>query len=376
MRLTLQDIYNSRIPQAIGACAPDPRIIAIVNEAQERLLTKGIWWSTYAKYRMAAYDSMITMPPQLATIESIALNHQPIQIHDLWFEFLDNGFGTRTPSQLGTAGGTTLGGKTGCYGIPEANFRGNFPTFRDLTPNSDAKKIIIVCDLLADITATSTVTVTVLGYDQNGNWVRTIQNGLYTDGEVIALAQSPGTTSVNYFSSITDIQFSAARSGQCWLYELDTVTSVQTLTGWYQWYETRPSYGRWLIPSIGTPTGSCVPPANAPQTWTQGEIPAPSTSCNPALIEVIGKKAFIPVSIPTDYLIIDCIPALKFMCQAVKKEEDAVSSSDLQEAMGFETKAVAEMDDQLDHYLGSGRRIGMNIQGSNLADACPIPTFM
>jgi hypothetical protein len=372
MRITLQDIYNSRIPQAIGACAPDPRIIAIVNEAQQRLLTKGLFWGTCGKYRMAAYGSEIAMPPELATIESMAINHQPVPVHDFWFEFLDNGFGTRSPNTVGTAGGPAIGGVCGVLGIHEADFRGNFPTFRSFTVTTDALKIVLQCDLAADVGTT----VTVLGYDANGNWIRTLQNSVYADGEVIALAQGAGTTSVNTFSRVTDIQFSAPRNGQCWLYELDTVTSVKILSGWYQWYETRPSYGRWLLPSVFTAPSGCTPPAASAQTWTTGPLPQPSTSCTPSLIEVIGKKAYIPVALPSDYLIISNIPALKFMCQAVKKEEDAVSTSDLQEAQGFEAKAIQELDDELDHYLGSGRRMGLNVQGSNMADGCPVETYM
>lgn len=371
-RLTLSDVYASRIPAALGVCAPDARLTQWVNEAQQRLLSKGLWWGTYGKYRIAAYDSILAMPPELATIESVAINHVPVPAHDLWFEFLDNGFGTRAPGSVGSAAGTSLGGATGAYGIPEANFRGNFPTFRDLTPNSNNKSLVAVCDLVADVG----LTMTVLGYDQNGNWVRTLQNSVYADGEVMALAQSPGTTSANYFSRITDVQFSAQRAGQCWLYEKDTTTNISSLTGWYQWWEMRPAYGRWLFPSIRPATGACVPPGNAAQAWTQGEIPAVGASCNPSLVEVTGKKAFIPVLLPADYLVIGNLPALKFMCQAVKKEEDAVSQTDLAEAIGFETKAVAEMDDELDMYLGSGRRIGLNIQGTLNAGGEPIPAFM
>ena len=359
----------------MGLCAPDPRIAAYVNEAQQRLLSKGLWWGVCGKWKLAAYGGEITMPPQLSTIESVAINHVPISVHDFWFEFLTNGFGTRSASEVGTAAGSSLGGACGVYGIPEANFRGNFPTFRNLTPNTNAKKLILMCDLASDVGST----VTILGYDNNGNWIRTLQNNVYADGEVISLTQSPGTTSVNNFSNITDIQFAAPRSGQCWLYEQDTVTGVKTLTGWYQYFETAPSYGRWLFPSIFSPssTSGVTPPANWQQTWTQGGIPNPTaTTYIPSLVEVIGKKAFIPVSLPTDYLILGCMPAIKFMCQAIKKEEDGVSTADLQEAQGFETLAIKELDDELDSNLGSGRRVGLNIQGSSMADGCPIEIFV
>jgi hypothetical protein len=374
-RLTLNDIYNSRLPQAMGLCAPDTRIASYVNEAQQRLLSKGLWWGTCGKWKLAAYGGEITMPPQLATIESVAINHVPISVHDFWFEFLQNGVGTRSASEVGTSAGSSLGGATGVYGIPEANFRGNFPTFRNLTPNTNAKKLILMCDLAADVGST----VTVLGYDNNENWIRTLQGTSYVDGEVISLSQTPGTTSVNNFSNITDIQFAAPRSGQCWLYENDTVTGVKTLSGLYQWFEANPSYGRWLIPSIFQPssTSGVTPPAGWQQTWTQGGIPNPTpTTYIPSLVEVMGKKAFIPVSLPTDYLILGCMPAIKNECVAVKKLEDAVSSQDVQEAMAFETLAIKELDDELDSQLGSGRRVGLTISGSSVVDGCPIESFM
>jgi hypothetical protein len=375
MRLTLADIYSSRLPQALGLCAPDTRIAAYVNEAQQRLLTKGLWIDSYAKYRMAAYGSCLTMPPQLLTIESVAVNRVPIPYHDMWFEYLSNGFGIRSRNEVGS--GAILGGVTGVYGIPEANYRGSFPTFRDLTPNTNAKKLVVICDLAVDVTAI--ITMTVLGYDNNGNWIRTLQNGVYADGEVIALAQTPGTTSVNNFSNITGIQFSAQRSGQCWLYENDTVTSVTTLTGLYQWYESNPSYGRWLFPSLFSPssTSNITPPAGWQQTWTTGEVVNPNpTTYMPSLVEVIGKKAFIPAVLPTDYLIIGCLPALKLMCQSLKKQEDGVSSADVGEAMAFQTMAVKELDDELDAALGSGRKIGLTIQGSSMADGVGVETFL
>ena len=374
--LTLNDVYNSRIPAALGLCAPDARIAAYVNEAQQRAMMKGLWFGTVAKFRIAAYDGILTMPPVLDTIESVAINHVPVQYHDLLYEFLEYGFGTRSRDQVGTNAGSSLAGTTGVCGLPEANYRGSFPTFRDLTLNSNAKKVVAVCDLAADVTAA--VKMTVLGYDANGNWIRTLQGAAYADGEVIALAQSPGTTSVNTFSSITGIQFSSQRSGQCWLYELDTVTNIQTLTGWYQWFETNPSYGRWLFPSIAADPATFSTPNGWQQKWTQAQIPAPASGATfvPTLVEVIGKRAFIPVSLPSDYLLIQNIPALKLMCQSLKKQEDGVSQADLGEAVGYSTMAIKELDDQLDTMLGSGRRIGLTVTGSGGPDGTPIETFV
>ena len=146
-RLTLADAQSSRIAPAIGMVPTLPKFIAQVNEAQERLLHKGLWWGTYGKFRLAAYNNTVTLPPCLATIETVAVNHWPVQLHDMWFEFIEHGFGTRALDSVGSAGGSALSGGNGMRGMAEANLMGNFPVFRDFTVNANSKKVVMVCDL-------------------------------------------------------------------------------------------------------------------------------------------------------------------------------------------------------------------------------------
>jgi len=369
-RLTLNDILTSRIPPALGLAPTDAKLVQWLNEAQERLLTKGKWWGTYGKFSLSAYDRQITLPPNIATIETVALNHSPTPLHDSWFEFLQFGFGTRSVTQVGQAGGSYFSSGSGADGMKEANYRGNFPTFRELTNNTNAKKIVLQCDLAPDAGST----VTVQGYDVNGNWIRTNPGGIWQDGETIALAQSPGTNSVNTFSRISSVAFSAQRKGQCWLYELDTITNVRTLTGWYQWFETSPSYGRYVIPAVFQQSSTCTPPTGWQQTWTDRDLANPAMTCTPVLVEIVGKLEYRPAQIATDFLIIQSIPALKLAMQAIKIEEDAVNIADEQQAMKKMSEAIEELDSQLDHYLGSGRRIGLTVVGC-CGDGMPIETF-
>jgi hypothetical protein len=65
-----------------------------------RLGTKGLFYGTIAKYLLAAYGGLITMPPELATIETVAINHTPIPYHDMLYEFLEYGFGTGRVTML------------------------------------------------------------------------------------------------------------------------------------------------------------------------------------------------------------------------------------------------------------------------------------
>jgi hypothetical protein len=183
--------------------------------------------------------------------------------------------------------------------------------------------------------------VLVMGYDDAGNWIRTTQSGVVADGEVIALAQTPGTNSVNGFAKVTDIQVPSTLNGQWWMYEYDTVTTAIRMIGEYDYDETRPSYARYLIPTISTSI---------------------------TLVEALVKLDFIPVRVDTDYPIIGNIAALKLMCMAIKAEED----KQWDVALMLEAKAIAELNAELSHYLGDGRTPSINVVGSGLVTGEPI----
>jgi hypothetical protein len=117
----------------------------------------------------------------------------------------------------------------------------------------------------------------------------------------------------------------------------------------YQYFETHPSYARYLVPN------SC------------------SSSCS-TTVEVIAKHEFIPVKKDTDYLILGCLPAIKDLCQAIKKFENAVNGSDVQEAVAFETMAFMKLDDELTHYMG-GAQFVASLSGSNIGMVEPIETL-
>jgi len=352
MRITLADARASRIPNVIGACNDDVRFLAILNEAIQRLLTKGLWWGTYARYRICAINSCITLPSGMATIETAAQCGVPISVVDQWYEFLENGLGTvngstaSDGSNCSSCGG--VGGRNFGCGMPGAYMRGRFPTFSDMVGTTE--KLRFVCDLASDVGKE----VLALGYDENSNWIRTSQGGVIRDGEVIDLAQAPGADSTNYFSVLTDIQFPNDMDGQTWLYARKPADSTQRLIGKYQYHDTRPSFARYFIPGICNNDSSC-----------------------PTTVEIMAKHDFIPVKNDTDYLIIGNLPALKTMCMAINNAEhepNAVNKTAIMVA-GYK-EAIGELDSELDHYLGSGRRIGINVMGSSIYASDPVPVLV
>lgn len=351
MRTTYKDLQDSRIPQSLGVGANDSRLLSWTNEAQQRLLIEGMWWGTVQRFNICAENGCITLPRQIATIEAVSVCGHPVPVRDFWYEFLANGFGTRgTQTNSNTTGSCCGAGGGGCMG--EAIMRGRFPTFTDI--HGTTSKLVFVCDLATDVGKK----VLALGYDQNGNWIRTLQSGVYADGELIALAQGGGTTSTNFFSSVTDLQFQSDMDGQSWLYGNDTSTSSLTMLGHYQYDEKHPSYARYLFPSI------------KPRTSTNG-------SCVKIKVEIAGKLEFIPVKVPSDYLIISNLPALKEMMGAIKKAEnepDSIRANQIIAAGTATAKAI--LDKELDHYLGSGRTIGITVIGSSVGSNQEVENFL
>lgn len=357
--LTLKDIKNSRIPAAIGACPSDPdgRLLATLNEATERLLYEGKWIGTTARFRFCATNGEITLPPQIATIEAVSVCGHAVTLRTQWWEYAVGGVGIQYGQSDAAGSGTGncgdgCGSSTGgCGCMSEAIFRGYYCSFSDIV--GTGKKIKMVCDLATDVGKT----VLLLGYDDNKNWLRTLQGGSYLDGELVTLAQGAGTLSTNNFSSLVGVQFPTDRDGQVWAYEYNVATTVQRLIGQYQYFETNPSYARYLFPSIRSGIKS-------------------DGSCQSTLVELIGKLNFIPMKNDTDLCVITSIPALKEMCQAINSSEhepDGVKRNQII-ATGLAT-AKQILDSELDHYRGSGSQLSMNVIGSGVGSPEPIDTL-
>lgn len=333
MRRTVAQAKASRIPICLNLSASDSRFLPFLNAGMERLLHEGHWWGTTQKYTVSLTNQLMSLPPQFATIETVAVSRGVISVRDLWYEFAEAGWGVRSDSDLSNN---------------QAIFRGNFPVFSDLV--APGKKLRFQCDVAADIGKT----VLALGVDDNGNRIRTQQGGVWADGELITLAQSPGTLSTNNFAKLTDIQ-KPVTAGQVWLYEWDGV--VNRPIGQYQYFETNPHYPRYLLPVI---------PNNA------------------TTVDLIGKMAFIPVVNDTDYLLIGHLEALRLACMAIKEEEDGNLDRAAILMRGRKDKdrrvlvdgALTLLEKELDHYKGSGVTPTVNFVNSGAGADDPVPCII
>ena len=122
-------------------------------------------------------------PRFVASVLGASVSDVPIKTRDMFFEFVELGLGIQTEDNTSL---TLLD-------------RGNSPLQSEVVGVD--KKIKVYCDLADD----ANTEVLLLGYDENGNWIRTSQSGSILDGEIVA-ASVAGTLSTKLFSSVTGVQ--------------------------------------------------------------------------------------------------------------------------------------------------------------------------
>lgn len=335
MRVTLKDFRLSRAPEALGACAADvPRLASYVNEATHRLLIAGGetgWYGTWQKmvFTVDPNNAYITLPRSVARLINIDVCKFPIRIQNEFYEFLEAGIGLQ-PQNSCSCPPTCA--------VLESYDRGNVPIFSDIVATGNPK---IVRVFLTNDRDVNIKRVLIQGLDNNGNVVRTIDNGVDVEGVFITL-RSPFSDSGFYFSKITGIQKDVT-AGNVLFYEVDSVTGVQRKISQMEPGETSAWYRRYFINGVCNTCCDCEA--------TPGSACTPSTVPKTAQITAMAKLEYIPVTVDTDYLIIGNIPALKQECMAVRYEESD-SSNSLQMAVLKHRQAIKLLNQELEHYTG------------------------
>lgn len=320
MKKTWAQIKDSGLPAVVNLPSCDERFLSLVNSAQQRLVMRpSAWYDLNYRYRISVTSGILTWPVEIASISAIAVCGLPVSIRDMWFEFLDSGYGIRGCTDDST-----------CSCLPEALDRGVSPLS---APMSGAYKVKVYCDLAVDVGDY----VIVKGYDSDGNWVRTLDGSNYIDGEKIACSLA-GTVSTTTFgqNQITDVVL-VEGDGPRRLYEYNSSTGDQASIGVYQWWETVPRYRRSYVGGICDTT----------QTTT---------------VNVVAKREFIAVRNDNDVLMIGNEPALENMCLAILSER----KNDQQAAMIYEARAFRLMDEEAQHYLGPGAKVPIRMEGGGI----------
>ncbi len=318
MKVTL-GTAKTRIAKHLNLCATDARTTEYINEAQRRLIESGKWKGTYGKFTICATDGCIAWPRQIEAIESVAVSENVGTVRNGWFEFVESGYGLLDNKD-------NIG-----YQLLD---RGESPTHKDMS--GVGKQVRVYAFLDAD----AGKTVTIQGYDDNNNWVRTLKSGsgssaVYQDGLVVTLVNGYVDTVYDglplKFNSITSV-LKDVTQGNVQLYEL--VDSAPTLVdiATYEPDETLPSYRRSLIPSLGGASGC------ADGTDTKVSV------------TVIAKLRFIDAANDTDVLMVSDLYAIKNMATAIKLEENR----DFGAATEYRNLAIDSLQNQLANHMGDG----------------------
>jgi hypothetical protein len=318
--------------RVIGVCATDARIPLYLNEAQERLMSKGRWVGTVIRYRICTSESCITLPRQIETVEAWALCDCPLTVRDKWYEFAANGPGQRR-SDLGSS--------------MNMIDRGTACVYQDM---SGTTSFINVQSAVAEAVDAR---ILLRGYDDNAQWIRTQEpaaSGIWIDGEYVAI-NTTGTRSVNKFSSLTEA-IKPVTNGPVNLFEWPAALGANfQQIAYYESDETLPIYRRYLIPNI----------ANACKCNNAQD------DCASKTVTILAKLRHIPVSNDNDFLVLQNRSALKLMIQAILKEERNVWN----EATVYEARAVQELENELGSHEGDGpvsilRIIDPDLFGANV----------
>jgi hypothetical protein len=302
MSLTLA-IASPTIAKGLQVCDDDPRVARYINEGTERLLSMGRWAGCDARYNICINSGILTLPMELRTCLSASRINSPLKVRNQWFEFIGSG-----PGPQGACNGSG-------YNLHD---RGDgHVTLADIRTTSTLR-------IYADVVESPTATITIMGYDENNNPVRTQPNGIWQDGETITInPTSPATFQTSAFSwnGITQI-VKPLTNGTIRLYAVDT-DEHQTLLGLYG-------------PNIKTPTFRRYELAG----WGEAKF------CD--ILFTICKRRFIPVSEPNDQLIIQNLAALKDMTKSIQMSE----ADNVDACTFYENKALTLLDNDLREHLG------------------------
>jgi len=283
------DFMASRGPQALGLCATDVAgCAAAVNASSERLLYArevgdSGWIGTWAELQLVASqdEPFITMPFDVARIEQLNLCTFPIPVQNQFYEFLRFGFGRWPKSVCGSR-----------HCAPLAAYdRGKFPLFSDVVPPN--KKIRIYMSDPDD----ELKQVLLQSLDGNDQIRYSLDGTVQITGDLMTLVP-PFVDSPDIVNKVIGIQ-KEITLGALRFYEVDTITADQRLVLTMQPGETTASYRRYFVGGI--PKSCC---ANSE-----------ATSATEIQLTAICQLTFVPVSVPTDWLVIPSVEAIIHECQ-------------------------------------------------------------
>lgn len=323
MRTNFAAVRRSRIPENLGIDSENrPALASYVNEAQTRLVQaagEAGWWGSWARmaFTVNRDDPYITVPREVARLIDIDVCRTPVRIQNQFYEFLQFGVGEQRPDCNNRANGSC--------GV-QAYDRGEFPTFKDITPGSMVR-------VYWTNPADNTKRIFFGGTDSTGLPIYSIDSGHQVDGFFLNLdAVQPFVEYMVPIGTLTAISKDITY-GPVQVFEVSLTTGDQTLIAVLAPNETNASYRRYYLHGLPRRCCEC------------------SVATEGAQVSALAKLEIVPVAVDTDYLLIGNIPALKEECLSIRYSE-----MDTDQAMKMSEfkhkKAIRLLNQELIHYLG------------------------
>lgn len=331
MRLTLQDIGSSRIPQSLGLCATDwPRISSYVNQATQTLMNAASetgFLGGWAKvvFNLPCSENYITLPPEFARLVNLTVCRWPIPVFNSWYEVLEAGIGLQEPCT----------GRYGC-GLNAAFERSNVPTAVDLDPVGQFLRVYVT-----DARDINKRIVFLGAKDQNGNGVYSTDVQNQIQGLPLVFNQPFSTTAfvISSFSAVVKDE----TYGDIVLVQVDQTTGTEVQLSRYTPKQTNPVFRRYYLQA-----GCPIPPNTTPGTRQ---------------VVCMAKYEYQPVSEPLDLLLISNIPALKAEVEAIRFSEIDNPQSQAM-ALLKHRQAVKMLNQELASAHGDQPSVVLALQGT------------
>lgn len=329
-RITLGQCCQSDIPTIIGVCPDDvPRVANAVNRAQERLIfskeagDEGFYGS-YAEmaFNVLQSDPYIVLGRYGARIMNVTACKTPIQINNQFYEYLMFGDGKQPRYDCS---GTQVGGQCG---TSQVYARGVFPTWRSMTAGH-----FIRVRALDPLDTSGDKRTLIQGTDSTDTTITTLDGALRVQGVYLNIV-SPFVDTPMTLDSLTGIQKDTT-NGPIEYWDVDPVTGVETILLTMEGGEMVSGYPRYYF--HGLPLSCCpvVTVNNAPTVQVQALV----------------KLNLIPVVVPSDYLLIQCLEAIIAECQSMRYSTMDIPSAKAM-SQAAHRDAIRLLNGELGHYYG------------------------
>lgn len=275
--IQLRDLKAANVAQRINLCPDSSEFILAVNRAIDWLLIHGNWWGTVVDAAFRVNSGCFTTPGVVASVEAIRACGCSRFVQNGWYSWLP---GWQPWTDCGS-------------GASFESF-GTLPTIETW----EGSKIL---RSFASQPTDYGKTITFLGDDANGIWVRTQRtDGTFGDGEVVTLA-SPFVDTVTEFSTIASV-VKDVTDGPVRVFGQEVASGTLTPVGVYEYWETTPNYQRYKVHGLNL--------LNAPRC------------CARNMIEAKVKLNFQKVQRDDDILRISNLPAMELALEALKAKDD------------------------------------------------------